>query len=163
MRVAALPSFKKLYRKIPAGTLKKSTKYELVIYICIHTHTHTHTHTHSYIDTYVYTYIHTYVYTYIHIYLHTHTHTGGQQPLPGGDVQREEVLCAVDDVVDWRAELFPGLRLHRRRRHLYCSCSGIPGQATHFAAQNGRCKISHFPKENVFCIECVLYNCSVRK
>ena len=113
----------------------------------MYTYTHTHTHTHSYIDTYVYTYIHTYVYTYIHIYLHTHTHTGGQQPLPGGDVQREEVLCAVDDVVDWRAELFPGLRLHRRRRHLYCSCSWIPGQATHFAAQNGRCKISHFPIE----------------
>ena len=31
MRVAALPSFKKLYRKIPAGSLKKSTKYELVV------------------------------------------------------------------------------------------------------------------------------------
>ena len=31
MRVAALPSFKKLYRKIPANSLKKSTKYELVV------------------------------------------------------------------------------------------------------------------------------------
>lgn len=32
MRVAALPSFKKLYRKIPAGALKKNTKYELVVH-----------------------------------------------------------------------------------------------------------------------------------
>jgi hypothetical protein len=31
MRVAALPSFKKLYRKIPKEMLKKSTKYELVV------------------------------------------------------------------------------------------------------------------------------------
>lgn len=31
MRIAALPSFKKLYRKIPSGSLKKNTEYELVI------------------------------------------------------------------------------------------------------------------------------------
>jgi len=31
MRVAALPSFKKLYRKIPPGELKRATKYELVV------------------------------------------------------------------------------------------------------------------------------------
>jgi len=31
MRVAALPSFKKLYRRIPKGALKKGTQYELLV------------------------------------------------------------------------------------------------------------------------------------
>jgi len=31
MRVAALPNFKKLYRRIPAGLLKKGTQYELLV------------------------------------------------------------------------------------------------------------------------------------
>jgi len=31
MRVAALPSFRKLYRKIPKGTLVKGEKYDLLI------------------------------------------------------------------------------------------------------------------------------------
>jgi hypothetical protein len=32
MRVAALPTFKKLYRRIPAGLLEKDTEYELVVH-----------------------------------------------------------------------------------------------------------------------------------
>ena len=123
MRVAALPSFKKLYRKIPKGALKKDTTYVLEV--------------HSRFPVADFK-------GGKHFVLSTTSWIGGKNRCAmrvSCDVlvmrcSCEAMLLCCD--VDLRQPQLPGLRVRGGGLNLRRAGAGVPCQAAHLAAKDGR-------------------------